>query len=813
MAQLDVTTSGAHLADALVTPTGGGADKKLSDVAAEAAGNHTHSGLVSDSRQVSTTHSLTGGGDLSGNRTLSLVNDSATPGNNTVYGVNSAGVRGWKPDPSGTPGDISGMPTVGTMTALRDADTALGAVYVRGYSTAGDGGEGVFQWNPSSTQTECMGLVVAPTGGGTGRWVRSITNDVYDVRWVGARGDGTTNNATALSALRLYLMQYPARLYEIYFPRGDYIWNNNRWLHGLKRIRLRGDGDESQIRCSYFAGGTHNMNTQWIRMTPPFHKEAFDELTPNNWTNGDHLDGGDLIQTTAISSRQVTLSNVANATKYAPDNLVFLTGYEQQLDDWPPNHRENMWSEVESVNTSTGVITLKWPLDRVFRSDWHEANYGGVFPHGKSRIINLDDGRHYFHYFEVKDLYIKNNEHSSYTSIMQVCCRVGKIENVTARPYFSPRYTETLYVKNSRFYPNRNSEVDKGNGTMLFDRCEFRHGQTENNVVAMTAAITTEKLYMKNCMLYGTVGVSPKELHLEGNNIVNQRATAFLLGRYSQSYPSRRWTVLNNNFVSSVGLEYIFENLSGYKSFTPTSIGGNNELIYNMSGGSGWQSVHQQADVGTFISTQDGTKMGRITALRQSGTDYIVETDMKSPATVTTYYWAPYSYCRFEGNSFTTDRPKLTVRHWAQMNNGPGELDIARMNFGREIRLNDGLWGGWDDSNCQAWVHRIVVQVNKPYTGTDTTARLAMKRLGVERFIGYVNLLATGRREITENGVTGAQTGDDFNVSAQDAATTLKGWFHQFRIRPERQSGQYGLTGAESTMPDGYLEVHFMRPA
>jgi hypothetical protein len=46
-------------------------------------------------RSVSTQHSLTGGGDLSANRTLSLVGDVASPGNNMVYATNSSGVRGW----------------------------------------------------------------------------------------------------------------------------------------------------------------------------------------------------------------------------------------------------------------------------------------------------------------------------------------------------------------------------------------------------------------------------------------------------------------------------------------------------------------------------------------------------------------------------------------------------------------------------------------------------------------------------------------------------------------------------------------------
>lgn len=65
-------------------------------------------GLVTDlgnkvdtSRQVATTNSITGGGNLSADRTLQLVNDSAAPGANQVYGTDAGGVKGWKADPAG----------------------------------------------------------------------------------------------------------------------------------------------------------------------------------------------------------------------------------------------------------------------------------------------------------------------------------------------------------------------------------------------------------------------------------------------------------------------------------------------------------------------------------------------------------------------------------------------------------------------------------------------------------------------------------------------------------------------------------------
>ncbi|MBX3747336.1 MAG: hypothetical protein KF833_18660 [Verrucomicrobiae bacterium] len=53
------------------------------------------------SRSIATQHSLQGGGNLTADRTLSLVGDSASPGNSKYYGTNSGGTRGYHDLPTG----------------------------------------------------------------------------------------------------------------------------------------------------------------------------------------------------------------------------------------------------------------------------------------------------------------------------------------------------------------------------------------------------------------------------------------------------------------------------------------------------------------------------------------------------------------------------------------------------------------------------------------------------------------------------------------------------------------------------------------
>ena len=79
--------------------------KLLNDNVATA--NSDINGKADKTITITGTKSLTGGGDLSANRTLELVNDAASPGNNKFYGTSGSGVRGFFSLPTAT-GDVTG---------------------------------------------------------------------------------------------------------------------------------------------------------------------------------------------------------------------------------------------------------------------------------------------------------------------------------------------------------------------------------------------------------------------------------------------------------------------------------------------------------------------------------------------------------------------------------------------------------------------------------------------------------------------------------------------------------------------------------
>lgn len=78
--------------------------------------------LVPNSRLITTSGSLTGGGDLSANRTLSLVGDNASPGASTYYGTDGSGTKGFFALPSGgNTNGIADAPNNGVAHVRRNA--------------------------------------------------------------------------------------------------------------------------------------------------------------------------------------------------------------------------------------------------------------------------------------------------------------------------------------------------------------------------------------------------------------------------------------------------------------------------------------------------------------------------------------------------------------------------------------------------------------------------------------------------------------------------------------------------------------------
>jgi hypothetical protein len=105
----------------------------------------------------------------------------------------------------GRPDSLSAVATIAALKAIpAPAATTTFDVIVEGYYAANDGGGGLFRWNGSDATADNGGTIIAPTSG-SGRWNRLVDGSDYDVKWFGAKGDDSTNNATTLQACATYV--------------------------------------------------------------------------------------------------------------------------------------------------------------------------------------------------------------------------------------------------------------------------------------------------------------------------------------------------------------------------------------------------------------------------------------------------------------------------------------------------------------------------------------------------------------------------------------------------------------------------------
>jgi hypothetical protein len=124
------------------------------------------------------------------------------------------------------------------------ASNSRPAAIVGGYWAIGDGGGGMFYWDTSSssgdngvTPTQ-PGTIIVPTGSTSGRWVRIYSGPI-DVRWFGARGQGT--DVDDAPAINKAISVAGASRAAVFIPRG--IYRLDAALNMSAFVRLHGEGE------------------------------------------------------------------------------------------------------------------------------------------------------------------------------------------------------------------------------------------------------------------------------------------------------------------------------------------------------------------------------------------------------------------------------------------------------------------------------------------------------------------------------------------------------------------------------------------
>jgi hypothetical protein len=134
------------------------------------------------------------------------------------------------------------MTTIANYAALRSYAYTSGneSVFVEGHSTTGDGGQGIFYWDPAATETDNDGTIIIVGSTSPGRWKRLYSGSL-DLRWFGAKNDGSTDVTSILNNVIAFADDISSAISFI----GSYLVSGTVNINNV--VTLEGVSDQSVI--------------------------------------------------------------------------------------------------------------------------------------------------------------------------------------------------------------------------------------------------------------------------------------------------------------------------------------------------------------------------------------------------------------------------------------------------------------------------------------------------------------------------------------------------------------------------------------
>lgn len=193
-------------------------------------------------------------------------------------------------------------------------------VNVLGCYSVGDGGGGVFYWDSASTAAEDIGTIVKPTATTTGRWKR-VYDGPLNVKWFGAKGDGTTDDTDAFHAAITIVAANGGGQVDCPFGRGE-RYAVNLVIANQRGVHLNGTGWTKQ---SYGNGA----EVIYGCLIPADVTKPVIRVGDDDGTNNTTLTSGTIISNITMSgggaSRgQIGLKIIGGAYRCVYDNVSIL---------------------------------------------------------------------------------------------------------------------------------------------------------------------------------------------------------------------------------------------------------------------------------------------------------------------------------------------------------------------------------------------------------------------------------------------------------------------------------------------------------
>jgi|GEM_PF-3712201 len=148
-----------------------------------------------------------------------------------------------------------GIKVVSTMADLRaQKPKSDDIIWLRGHRRPNDGGEGFFHWDAESKDADNGGTIIAPNGGGSGRWLRAHANSFVNAKWFPNPADAIAYGNARGKASENTVVYFPSLPYSKFYDIGKVTVDT--------RVGLCGDGERSRISGNItFVGGARNLSS------------------------------------------------------------------------------------------------------------------------------------------------------------------------------------------------------------------------------------------------------------------------------------------------------------------------------------------------------------------------------------------------------------------------------------------------------------------------------------------------------------------------------------------------------------------------
>lgn len=282
-------------------------------------------------------------------------------------------------------GFITSVPTIAALRAVSTTTLPNGLVFVEGYASGADGGEGMFWYNSAdAASADNGGTIITDTS--NRRWYRETSGTVKNVQWFGAN----PTIADCTSAMNLALASLSGTGGALYFPRGLYTFLGSpsfNYPTGQFAVTVFGDGQDATILQWPSASGLsftansplHTIHLRDFTMSYGGAGGSTVGITLTNNVQGGDFGQNDIVRITFRGSDGGAASNYWNTAL----SIVGWGNFE---------HDSNVFYGVSAGNAGIGV-SLLGAAGGVFK-------YNLIHNFSKCSWFNLGEGLVYGSYVQ-----------------------------------------------------------------------------------------------------------------------------------------------------------------------------------------------------------------------------------------------------------------------------------------------------------------------------------------------------------------------------------------------------------------------------